>query len=288
MLGFLNIYKPSGVSSAFVVNKIKKKFNIKKIGHMGTLDPMASGILPIAIGKATRMFDYFLDKKKSYIATFTFGYETDTLDSTGNIINKTDYIPTKEVILNTLPKLQGKINQIPPQFSAKKVNGQKAYNIARSGGFIELKPKEIEILKYELLDQCESSFDFYITCSSGTYIRSMCRDLAYSVNSYATMTKLERVESGYFKIEDSIILDNILKLESLDNHLIPIEEVFKNQLSIYNIDENLYNKLINGIKIKNHLNIKENTMLMLKNNLIGISGLKEDNILYIKTNLNDF
>jgi len=287
MLGFLNIYKPSGVSSAFVVNKIKRKFNIKKIGHMGTLDPMASGILPVAIGKATRMFDYFLEKKKSYIATFTFGYETDTLDATGQVTNKSDNIPNQEDIINKLSIMIGKINQLPPQFSAKKVNGKKAYDIARSGEYVELKPKQIEIFEFKLLNNEDNSYQFLITCSSGTYIRSICRDLAYSLNTFATMTKLERIESGFFNLDNSITLDEVLQLNSIDKILIPVYEVFKNQLESFEINTNLYNKLINGIKVKNQLNIKENTMIIVENKLVGISGIKEDNILYIKTNLNE-
>lgn len=287
MLGFLNIYKPSGVSSAFVVNKIKRKFNINKIGHMGTLDPMASGILPVAIGKATRMFDYFLEKKKSYIATFTFGYETDTLDATGQVTNKSNNIPNQKDILNALSNMIGKINQLPPQFSAKKVNGKKAYDIARSGEYVELKPKEIEIFDFKFLNQEENSYQFLITCSSGTYIRSICRDLAYSLNTFATMTKLERIESGFFNLDNSITLDDILQLDSIDNILIPIYEVFKNQLKSIEINLTLYNKLSNGIKVKNQLNIEDNTMLIVEGKLVGISGIKEDNILFIKTNLNE-
>ena len=287
MLGFLNVYKPSGVSSAFVVNKIKKNFNIKKIGHMGTLDPMASGILPVAVGKATRMFDYFLDKQKSYIATFTFGYETDTLDATGVIISTTENLPTKEQVISELKNQKGKISQMPPQFSAKKVNGRKAYDIARSGQTVELKPKEIEIFEFDCINQSENSFDFYITCSSGTYIRSMCRDLAIALNSKATMTKLERVQSGFFDLKNSTTLEDLLNEKDLSNKMISIEKVFEKQLEKVEIDEKLFNKLINGIKVKNTLNIKENTMLKLNGNIVGISGIKDDNILYIKTNLNE-
>ena len=133
MIGFVNVNKPSGLTSSKVVSILKKHFKVSKIGHMGTLDPLAEGVLPIVFGKATRMFDYLLDKHKVYVAEFTFGKTTNTLDSDGEVIETTDKIPTKEEIITVLPNLKGKINQIPPLFSAKKVNGRCAYDLARNG-----------------------------------------------------------------------------------------------------------------------------------------------------------
>ena len=192
MIGFVNVNKPSGISSSKVVSICKKIFNTKKIGHMGTLDPLAEGVLPIAIGKATRMFDYFLDKHKEYVAEFTFGMTTDTLDAEGNIIEKCDYIPTKEKIIEILPSLIGVIDQIPPQYSAKKVNGRCAYDLARAGQIVDLKPKRIEIYDIKLLEVKDNKFTFLIECSGGTYIRSIARDIATLVNSKAYMSKLIR------------------------------------------------------------------------------------------------
>lgn len=229
MQGFLNIYKPSGITSSKVVTSIKKRFHIDKIGHMGTLDPMACGILPIAIGKATRMFDYFLDKTKSYIAHFDFSYTTDTLDKTGETIEKSTRIVNENDIIKTLPSFLGNISQIPPQYSAKSVNGKRAYDYARSGEYVELKPKDITIYKLDLLRKIDDNvFEFLITCSSGTYIRSLARDLASSMGVCGCMTFLERIESGKFLKNNSIELDKLLEKDNLYDFLIPIENIFEN------------------------------------------------------------
>ena len=150
MNGFLNIYKPRGMSSAHCLNKIKKKIDYK-CGHMGTLDPLACGILPVGIGQATRLFDHLLDKRKTYIAEFTFGYETDTLDLEGELLSKSDKIPTLDEINAVLPNLCGKIMQIPPIFSAKCVDGKKSYKLARKGIAVDLPPKEVEIFYIKII-----------------------------------------------------------------------------------------------------------------------------------------
>ena len=161
MLGFLNIYKPSGITSNAVVQKIKKKFHIDKIGHMGTLDPLACGILPIAVGKATRLFDYSLDKKKRYTAIFDFGYSTDTLDIEGVKEKECGVIPTIEQIKSAMHKLIGEIDQIPPKYSAKCIDGKRGYQLARKGVEFELAPKKVTVLSAECLRQTdEDEFEF--------------------------------------------------------------------------------------------------------------------------------
>lgn len=256
MQGFLSIYKPTKMSSAFVVRRVKRKLNTPKVGHMGTLDPLAVGILPIAIGKATRMFDYFLDKNKKYIAHFTFGYITNTLDSDGEVEDKTDVVPTKEEVLKILPNFAGKINQMPPNFSAKKVGGMKAYELARMGVEVELKPKEIEVYSIELLDQISNdTFSFAIDCSSGTYIRSIARDLGYGLNSLATMTFLERTESGYFDLENAVKLDDFEESDEAHSKLINIWEIFPHFTNAF-VSNNNFLKLRNGEAVKpEHLTI---------------------------------
>ena len=209
MKGFLNYYKPSGVTSAYAINKIKKFFKGEKVGHMGTLDPLAEGVLPIAVGKATRLFDFLLDKDKVYIATFTFGYETDTLDRGGVVVNEGGKIPSKEDILKVIPSLTGKVMQTPPIYSAKNVNGKRSYELARQGVSVELKPKEVEITKIELLEEKGDSFVFEITCKGGTYIRSIVRDMATLLNTFGTMTALKRVKSGAFTLENAYNPDEI-------------------------------------------------------------------------------
>lgn len=284
MIGFLNVYKPSGITSSAVVGKIRKKFKIKKIGHMGTLDPMAEGILPLAVGKATRMFDYFLNKDKTYIATFQFGYETTTLDALGERTKEN----SAEILENDIKKVisanfLGKISQVPPAFSAKHVDGTRAYDLARNGQNVELPPNEVEIFAFDLLENLgNKTFKFKIKCGSGTYIRSLARDLGYALNTYGTMTALQRVQSGAFDLENSYTLESILQADSLLNFLIPIDKVFVNFKRI-NLEDLEFRKLKNGLKLKTST---KNELSFLFNNdkLIGVAGIKEDE-LYIKTYL---
>ena len=225
MIGFLNINKQAGVSSAFITNKLKHVAK-EKVGHLGTLDPMATGVLPVAIGKATRLFDYFLNKNKEYIFDVKFGEQTDTLDLQGKVIAKNEKVPTKSQILSILPQFFGKQQQIPPAFSAKSINGQRAYKLAREGAEVELKPKEVEILGLELLEFKDSTATFKMQCSSGTYVRSVARDIAKKLNTIATTTRIFRTQSGIFNIDSSITLDEAT--QNLEGHLISITDALKN------------------------------------------------------------
>lgn len=283
MIGFLNIYKPSGITSFAVVNKIKKLLNIKKVGHMGTLDPMACGVLPIAIGKATRLFDYSLQKDKTYRVIFEFGYSTNTLDSDGEVIVRDNKLPSIVDISNVLPKMIGKCNQVPPNFSAKKVNGVRAYDLAREGVEFELKPKEIEIYNMDLIKQIdESKFEFIISCSSGTYIRSIGRDLAYLLNMNACMVFLERVESGIFCLDNSVKLEDINE-SNFDKFLISPLLVFKSFDRI-SIDAKTYKDLLDGKKIKQ--SVISDSFILHGNKLIGIAK-KNDDYLKLDTYLEE-
>ncbi len=270
MLGFLNIYKPSGITSNGVVQKLKKKFHIDKIGHMGTLDPLASGILPIAIGKATRMFDYSLNKTKIYTAIFDFGYTTDTLDIEGVKTNENSHIPSKEELIEASNKLLGEIEQVPPLYSAKCVNGKRAYELARQGVNFELKPKKITIFKIELVDQISDfQFKFDITCSSGTYIRAIGRDIAELCGTYACMSFLERTQTGNFDIDNSIQLEDILSKDNLDNYLITPVEAFSN-FNTYNVSRDIANDIINGKRPKcEGFNVP--TFILSDNILLGVA-----------------
>lgn len=268
MIGFINVYKPTNVTSNFVVQKIKKHFGLKKIGHMGTLDPMASGILPIAVGKATRLFNYMLEKIKTYNVEYEFGYETDTLDVTGEKIIENGSIPSLADIEEIIPSLIGKMDQVPPKFSAKNVNGVRAYDLARKGIDFELKPKEIEIIDIKILSYQDKKLSLTITCSSGTYIRAVGRDLAYKLNTYATMTKLERSKAGFFEINNSINLDDLLCVQSLQNIIISPLEVFANYDKI-ELNNQQYIDLKNGKNIDYNY-LKNNVILLFEKEIIGI------------------
>lgn len=276
MQGIVVVKKEEGWSSFDVVKKIKRIFNTSKVGHLGTLDPMAEGVLPIAIGKATKLFDYYLKKTKTYIAEFEFGYETDTLDREGQVLKTTNNLPSKEELAKAITEFKGKTMQTPPKYSAVKINGKRAYSLAREEKEFEIKPKEIEIKKIELLEQIsDTKYKFIIDCSAGTYIRSLCRDIAYKVDSLATMTKLERIRAGNFTLEMANSLTEIER-DSLDK-LIPIEVVLSDLPKI-NLDEKYLNKLKNGVQITQKKD-QGTSLVFVGNILFGLGEIKNKTLI---------
>lgn len=221
--GFINVNKPSGAFSSAEVNRIKRIAHMP-CGHMGTLDPLASGVLPIGIGNSTRLFDYFLSKKKTYLAEFTFGCTSDTLDITGEVEYKGE-IPRKEDIEKIIPDLVGQVDQIPPLYSAKSVNGKRGYALAREGVEFTLPPKRVLIESIKLTGETgEGKFTFEIVCGGGTYIRSIARDMGEKLSTFALMSGLKRTASGPFMIEDSVE-SGILTEENIENYVIPTDSV---------------------------------------------------------------
>lgn len=243
MNGFINIYKPRGESSAKCLARVKKIVNCK-CGHMGTLDPLACGVLPVAFGQATRLFDIMTEKRKKYIAEFTFGYETDTLDLEGKNVYECEKIPTKEELIDLLPDFIGEIDQVPPAFSAKCIDGKKSYKLARAGKAVELNPKRIEIYDIKLIEAKSPVFTFEITCGGGTYIRSIARDLGRRSGSYATMTALERVQSGFFTVDRSVTLED-LERDGFEKYLIKSDEVLN--FPKLELEESKAIRLLNGL-----------------------------------------
>ncbi len=227
--GFFNVDKPSGIVSSAVVNKLKWLTGVP-CGHMGTLDPLASGVLPVGVGNATRLFEYFLNKEKEYIAEFTFGVRSDTLDSTGNLVYG-GRVPSAEEIIGVLPSQIGEIMQIPPKYSAKNVNGRRGYDLAREGVDFELPPKKVRIDGIELLGKSEEKENTYrlkIRCGGGTYIRSIARDIAAALGTNAVMSSLLRTQSGCFLLPEAIpfsLLESDPSIEALEELLIPTEDV---------------------------------------------------------------
>ena len=261
MNGFINYYKPSGISSAYAINRIKKLFKGHKVGHMGTLDPLAEGVLPLAVGKSTRLFDFLLDKTKVYIAEFTFGYQTDTLDRGGKIVKEGGKIPTLSEVESVMPKLVGKVMQVPPSFSAKNVKGERSYNLARRGVEVELKPKEVEIDGVKILSSNGSVFTFEINCKGGTYIRSICRDMANFLGTFATMTALKRTVSGAFSLENSVSEEDVRKATDIKQLLIKPDSV----LTLTKVKLNKYQsvELLNGRPFE--LDVKDGTYSVYDN-----------------------
>lgn len=241
--GILAINKPKDWTSFDVVNKIKHILKFKKVGHLGTLDPMATGVLLVTVGKATKLFDYFQNKSKKYLAKFEFGYLTDTLDMTGKTTKSTDTIPTLEDIKLSINDFIGTIEQIPPKYSAININGKRAYQLARDNVDFELKSKIVQIKDIKILDYSNNILTLSIICGSGTYIRSICRDLAEKLNSCATMIELTRVSIDNITIENCIDI-NDLNENNIDNYLIKLDKL----ISLPTFSNNALDtsKLLNG------------------------------------------
>lgn len=224
MTGFIIIDKAEGASSAKEVAKIKKLTGLP-CGHMGTLDPLATGVLPVAIGNASRLFDYFLKKTKTYVAAFQFGTDSDTLDITGNITRSGGYVPTVDEIKSVIPFFIGDIMQTPPKYSAKNIDGKRGYELARAGVEFELPPKKVTVHSIKLLDKTDSNtYTFEIECGGGTYIRSLARDIGKSLSTCAVMSALRRTKSGIFSIENSVKSED-LTAENISDFIIPTQSV---------------------------------------------------------------
>ena len=287
MNGIILVDKPRGVISSKVVAMVKKVTK-ENCGHLGTLDPLAEGVLPICIGRATRLFDYFLKKKKEYVAWFSFGQETDTLDLEGQVIKEISLIPTREMLERAISnQFLGEQKQLPPIYSSKKVDGLRAYDMARKNKEIDLKEVDICIYAFEFIKQIDdNTFEFRIECSAGTYIRALARDLANSVGSCATMTKLVRTKVGDFELKDCIPFDQI-SIDLVEKKFFPIKSIFTSmpQNSITISRENLKN-LLNG---KNSLLTKcpnsEIVKVYCEGEVVGLGITNAQGYLKIKTYL---
>jgi len=242
MNGILLINKPKNFTSRDVVNKLTGILHTQKIGHTGTLDPIATGVLVICIGNTTKLCELLTSTYKEYIATIKLGIKTDTLDITGNIIEKQDYNIDEKQINEVLSSFLGKSIQTTPIYSAVKVNGKKLYEYAREGKDVELPKREIDIKSIELLSFYNDEITFKTTVSKGTYIRALIDDICKKLNTVGTMSTLNRTKQGDFSIEDTYTLEDI---ENNNYTLLSIEEVLKNIESM-NIDEYIYKKVLNG------------------------------------------
>ena len=212
--GWVNLNKPVGLTSTQALGKVRRFMNAQKAGHAGTLDPLASGVLPIALGEATKTISFAQDSSKVYSFTVTWGEQRDTDDSEGQVIATSDNRPTPEAIKQALPAFTGYISQIPPQFSAIKVDGQRAYDLARDGEEVELAAREVFVERLELVETRPDEANFIMKCGKGTYVRSLARDLAAALDTCGYVSALRRDRVGPFTLESAISLD---KLEELGN-----------------------------------------------------------------------
>lgn len=281
MIGLVNLYKPKGMSSAQAVSRVRRILGEKAVGHMGTLDPMAEGVLVIGVGKATRLFDYLVQKRKAYIAKFKFGYETDTLDAFGEIVQTTNDIPSDTAVLSAVRGMIGKFEQLPPIYSAKHVDGRRAYKMARNGDRVALQPVPVEIYDAELICQPQpDELVFSIDCSAGTYIRSICRDAARACGSLATLTYLQRIVSGKFNVNDSVTFE---QLEAgKEKVLIPVDKSL--DISKIEIPDENYDDLNYGRKIK--CSFDDDAFIYCRDQLFGI-GNSNNGVLNLKTYLRE-
>ncbi|MDK9709566.1 tRNA pseudouridine(55) synthase TruB [Acidaminobacter sp.] len=251
MNGILNVYKPSGMTSHDVVAILRRLTRMKRIGHTGTLDPMATGVLPVCLGKATRIVEFLSSEDKAYRCEMSLGKVSDTQDIWGEVTLTGGPLPTTEAFRDALMSMVGEIRQIPPMYSAVKVGGRKLYELAREGIEIEREARIRWIRSIEILalDQDQGSAVFNVVCSKGTYIRTLCHDVGQKLGCGAVMTALERTASGTFTLENAITLE---ALETMDKSAIEaalhsIDAPFKHLPSIQ-VDERVGRLLINGVR----------------------------------------
>lgn len=279
MDGVLIINKPKGFTSHDVVNILRKALNTKKIGHTGTLDPNATGVLPILIGKATKISKYLIEHNKTYIATISLGEKTDTGDDQGNIIEKDlnfQNISCKQ-IGDVLKTFIGKQKQIPPIYSAIKINGKKAYEYARKGQTVELEPRNIEIYSIDLIKIENNEITFEVSCSKGTYIRTLCEDIAKKLGTIGYMKELTRTNVNEFKLGNAVTIDEI-KENSLivKEKVINIETIFKDKPEL-KLNDRKKELFLNGVRLTFE---EPNDIYRIYNNneFIGL-GTVQDNLL---------
>lgn len=226
--GILNINKPEGWTSQDVVAKLRGRLHIRRVGHTGTLDPMATGVLPVCFGKATRIIEYYDDDFKTYEAEMKLGMVTDTLDITGTVLETKPVDVSEDDVIQTIDSFRGWITQIPPKYSALKVNGKPLYKYAREGVEVEIKSRKIyvEDIQPVEVNLGENRILFRVTCSKGTYIRTICDDIGKKLGCGGTMTSLQRIQSGCFRVEDARTLPEILEMtdEELERCVIPMDE----------------------------------------------------------------
>lgn len=292
MDGFLNILKPPGMTSHDVVSYIRRIMGIKKIGHTGTLDPSAAGVLPICVGKATKAADYITNGIKRYRAELKLGVITNTGDRDGEVTVNNKWYPVEDVhkfhqdIKIILQKFKGNVSQTPPMFSAIKVGGVKLYEYARKGVEIQRSARIIHIFDIKLLDfsNDDGTLLIDVTCSKGTYIRVLCEDIGTAIGCGAYMSYLVRTESAGFKIDDSLLLEDVEEISrnnQLMKRVIPIDNAFTQFKCLSLDDQSQIRLLLNGARIKVHdfnndLSDEKHVRIYIENNFIGLADIEKD------------
>lgn len=253
MDGIINVYKEKGYTSHDVVAKLRGILHQKKIGHTGTLDPDATGVLPVCLGKATKVCELLTDKKKTYLAVVRLGVQTDTQDLTGTILEEKDVQVTEEQIRETAASFLGDYEQIPPMYSAVKVNGKRLYELARQGKEVERKARRVHIYTCDIRDitLADNEFSMEVTCSKGTYIRTLCQDIGEKLGCGAAMASLVRTQVDRFQIEDALTLERIEALQKENEmapFILPVDQLFEAYDKIV-VSDKAVSYLQNGNKV---------------------------------------
>ncbi|AKL95430.1 tRNA pseudouridine synthase B [Clostridium aceticum] len=280
MKGILNILKPPGMTSHDVVSRVRKKTRIKKVGHTGTLDPNAAGVLPICIGQATKISQFLLDSTKRYRAELTLGIQTDTQDTYGSILEEKEVKVSQDEIKKAILSFVGEYHQIPPMYSALKVKGKKLYELARQGIEIDREARKVQIHQINIISMVEDKVLFDVVCSKGTYIRTLCHDIGRVLGCGGVMSFLLRTATHNFDIESAITLEELHETEEIEAYLKPIDFPLDHILKI-NLDASYEKAALNG----NRIYIKDNlysipteteVRIYVEDDFIGIGNIKED------------
>ena len=282
LFGFLNVYKPKGMTSHDVVGRLRRVTKIKQIGHTGTLDPFATGVLPICIGKSTRLIEY-LEDDKEYLATVQFGKNTDTYDLDGEVVATFDKKVSEEEVVIALKSFEGEISQLPPIYSAIKVNGKKLYDYARAGQEVEIQPRTVFISKIELVEfnQKKQEAKVIVACSKGTYIRSIAYDLGQNLGCGAYLSALERTKAGRFIVENTVNLDVLSEKDVVCKHLInPLDVLSYPTQELSDSDRQ---RVSHGMSITNRgFNDSDIVFLLKSGKIYAIGKVEQDKVLVKK------
>ena len=232
MNGIVIVDKPQGWTSQDVTARLRRVFNTRRIGHGGTLDPMATGVLPVFVGRATRGVEFFEHAEKTYEAVLQLGISTDTEDIGGTILHQKEVHISEAEFMAILPQFRGKIQQIPPMYSALKINGQKLVDLARKGKTVERQPREIEIFQLDCTEFTGTTARLVVRCSKGTYIRTLCKDIGEALGCGGCMASLRRVQAGEYTIAESVPLETLLETTEPEVWLRPVDSMFRNHPAV--------------------------------------------------------
>ena len=247
--GIVIIDKPAGWTSQDVAARLRGVFHERRIGHGGTLDPMATGVLPIFVGRATRAVEFFEHAEKEYVAGLRLGVQTDTQDLTGEIVAQRPVSVTREQVQAALEGFLGVQEQLPPMYSAVKIGGKKLYELARQGKTVERKPRQIELLELELLSGENADWQFRVRCSKGTYVRTLCHDIGQALGCGGCMSSLRRTKAGGYGLDRAVTMEEIISMDDPAACLLPVDSVF-DRLPRVTVHENQLRAIYNGAAVK--------------------------------------